>query len=197
MGDVVGWVCNAAAMTDDLAAVQDLLDASFARASGHLTSIMTPERRLSAERLVAELPCPAVLNIATVTARGEPRISAVDGHFLNGHWYFTTAGDSPKARQLAARPAISASYTPRDGYGMFCHGTAVPIPAGPERELVAEHFVEVYGQSFEEFGSDISSDIYCARIDADWLVAFGLTDEEMAAIEADRAQRASGTSSHP
>jgi hypothetical protein len=173
-------------VADDLAAVQDLLDASFARASAHLTSIMTPERRLSAERLVAELPCPAVLNIATVTARGEPRISAVDGHFLGGHWYFTTAGDSPKAVQLAARPAISASYTPRDGYGMFCHGTAVTVPAGPERDMVADHFIDVYGQSFEEFGDDI----YCARIDADWLVAFGMTDEEMVAIDAERVARA-------
>jgi hypothetical protein len=173
-------------MTDELAALQDLLDASFARASEHLTSIMTPERRLTAERLVAELPCPAVLNIATVTARGEPRISAVDGHFLRGHWYFTTGGNSPKAVQLAARPAISASFTPRDGFGVFCHGRAVAIPSGAEREMVAEHFVEVYGQSFEEFGDGI----FCARIDADWLVAFGMTDEEMVAIEADREARA-------
>ena len=76
--------------SDELAAVQHLLDVSFERASEHLLSIMSPERRLGAERLVADLPSPAVLNIATVTARGEPRISAVDGHFLHGHWYFTT-----------------------------------------------------------------------------------------------------------
>ena len=52
--------------------------------------------------------------------------------------------------------------------------------------MLAEHFVEVYGQSFEDFGVDI----FCARIDADWLVAFGMTDEEMVAIEADREERA-------
>jgi hypothetical protein len=173
-------------MSDELQALQDLLDTSFARASEHLCSIMTPERRLSAERLVAELPCPAVLNIATVTARGEPRISAVDGHFLNGHWYFTTAGDSPKAVQLAARPAISAAFTPRDGYGVFCHGHAVALPAGPERTMIAEHFAEVYGQSFEEFGPDIS----CARIDADWLVGFAMTPEEEVEIERARQERA-------
>lgn len=176
-------------MTDDeaeLDALQNLLDASFERASGHLRSIMTPERRLTAERLVAELPCPAVLNIATVTARGEPRISAVDGHFLRGHWYFTTDGTSPKAVQLAARPAISASFTPRDGYGVFCHGRVVELPAGAERQMVGEHWVEVYGQSLEDFGVGI----FCARIDADWLVAFAMTPEEEVEIERARQERA-------
>src|SRR4051794_31422815 len=100
-------------------ALQSLLDRSFDRSSEHLRSIMTPERRLSAPRLMAEVPGPAVLNIAPVTARGEPRISAVDGHFEDGRWRFTTAADSPKARQLLRRPAISASFTPRDGYGVF------------------------------------------------------------------------------
>jgi general stress protein 26 len=125
---------------EELTALQSLLDASFARASAHLTSIMTPERRLSAQRLVAELPSPAVLNIATVTAGGEPRISAVDGHFLHGHWHFTTAADSPKVRQLRARPAISASYTPRDGYGVFCHGRAALLD-GTDRQMLREHFI--------------------------------------------------------
>ena len=68
---------------EELAALQRLMDDSFARGSRHLAAIMTPPRRLSAERLVADLPSPAVLNIATVTARGEPRISAVDGHFIS------------------------------------------------------------------------------------------------------------------
>jgi hypothetical protein len=168
----------------ELDAVQRLLDASFARASEHLKSIMEPQRRLSAERLSAELPSPAVLNIASVTARGEPRVSAVDGHFLHGHWYFTTADQSPKARQLRARPAISASYTPRDGYGVFCHGTAVELPPGDERQMLVDHFVQTYGMSPEVWGS-----IYYARVDASWLVGFAMTDDEMAQIEADRAAR--------
>jgi len=56
----------------ELTALQNLLDRSFGRASAHLTSIMTSERRFAAGRLVAEIPSPAVLNIATVTATGEP-----------------------------------------------------------------------------------------------------------------------------
>ena len=90
---------------------------------------MAPERRLTAERVVADVPSPAVLNVATVTRHAEPRISALDGHFLHGRWYFTTAGDSPKVVHIKSRPAVSASYTPRDGYGIFCHGDArVELP---------------------------------------------------------------------
>jgi nitroimidazol reductase NimA-like FMN-containing flavoprotein (pyridoxamine 5'-phosphate oxidase superfamily) len=184
-------------MDDVTATLQRLLDDSFARSSEHLRSIMTPERRLSAERLLAELPCPAVLNIATVTARGEPRVSAVDGHFLDGSWYFTTSAESPKARQLAARPAISASFTPRDGYGVFCHGRAALLEAPDrERDSLFRHFADVYGQSPEEWGTEI----YAARIDADWLVGFAMTpaeEVEIARAAAERAQRRGGAAGAP
>ena len=93
----------------DLGRLQELIDASFARSSEHLLSIMTPPRRITARRLTADLTGIAVLNVATVTARGEPRISALDGHFLHGRWYATTSGTSPKVRQLRARPGISAA----------------------------------------------------------------------------------------
>jgi hypothetical protein len=170
---------------DEIAAVQHLLDLSFDRSSEHLLSIMTEPRRLSALRLVDDLPSPAVLNIASVTARGEPRISAVDGHFIHGHWYFTTAGNSPKGRQLIARPAISASYTPRDGYGVFLHGRVAALGPGPERQMVIDHFVETYGQSPEEWGAGI---LY-ARIDATWMVGFAMTPDEEVEIEKARQER--------
>jgi hypothetical protein len=165
---------------EELEALQRLLDDSFARASDHLTSIMTPPRRLTARRLVAELPMPAVLNIATVTARGEPRISAVDGHFLHGAWHFTTEARSPKARQLRARPAISASYTPRDGFGMFCHGSAVLLEEA-EQQALRTHWIGVYGGAPEDLGT-----IAYYRLHADWLVAFAMTPEEQAEIDARR-----------
>jgi hypothetical protein len=168
----------------ELDALQRLLDDSFSGASAHLTSIMTPQRRLTAHRLVAAVPIPAVLNIATVTASGQPRISAVDGHFLHGRWHFTTAADSPKARQLRARPAISASFTPRDGLGVFCHGSVVHLD-GAERDLLREHFVATYGAAPETLSDGIA---YC-RIDADWLVAFAMTDAEQSEIDAARAAR--------
>jgi hypothetical protein len=168
---------------DELDALQALLDRSFDHASEHLRSIMTAPRRLTAARLVADLPSPAVLNIATVTARGEPRLSAVDGHFFHGRWYFTTSDESPKARQLAARPAISASWTPRDGCGVFCHGTVAQLGPGDEQQMVIDHFAETYGQSPEDFGVGI----FYGRVDATWMVGFAMTPEEE--VEIARAAR--------
>src|SRR5947207_12666945 len=131
----------------DLGRLQELIDASFARSSEHLLSIMTPPRRITARRLTADLTGIAVLNVATVTARGEPRISALDGHFLHGRWYATTSGTSPKVRQLRSRPGISAAYTPRDGYGVFCHGTVRLLqPGSDEYQALTDDCVRVDGQ---------------------------------------------------
>lgn len=161
----------------ELAALQDLLDASFARASDHLTSIMAPDRRLTAEQLAADITGIAVLNVATVTARGEPRLSAVDGHFLHGRWHFTTDGASPKARQLHARPATSVSYTPRDGYGVFCHGRARFLERNSgEFAVLHDHFVQTYGQSPDEWGSNIAY----VQVQPSWMVGFAFTREEPA-----------------
>ncbi len=165
---------------DELADLQRLLDASFATASHHLRSIMTEPRRLRAERLVTELDGVCVSTIGTVTARGEPRVSAVDGHFLHGRWYFSTDGSSPKARQLAARPAISLAYTPRDGFGVFAHGRARRLtPGSDEFTRLLEHWVVMYGASFDTLGDDIA----CYGVDAEWLVGFALTDAEMVEVE--------------
>ena len=95
---------------EETAALQTLLDASIARATGHLRAIITDDRTLTAEQLVGLLTGMKVLSVATVTAAGEPRISALDGHFLHGTWTFSTSGTSAKAKHLAARPAVSVAH---------------------------------------------------------------------------------------
>jgi hypothetical protein len=50
------------------------------------------------------------LAISTVTARCEPRISAIDGHFLHGRWIFGTDRSAAKAQHLDARPAVSVAH---------------------------------------------------------------------------------------
>src|SRR4051812_7552233 len=98
---------------DETAALQALLDASHAKASGHLRSIIDDDRTLTAEQLVALLTGMKVLSVATVTASGEPRISALDGHFLHGTWTFGTSGTSAKAKHLEARPAVRGAHRHR------------------------------------------------------------------------------------
>ena len=77
---------------EEIAELQRLLDAAYESSTEHLRNIITDRRRLDAADLVQVLTGMCTLNLATVTAKGEPRISAVDGHFLNARWVFTTSG---------------------------------------------------------------------------------------------------------
>ncbi len=112
--------------------LQDLLDASIARSTEHLRSIITPgERTLTARQLVAVCDRMCTMSISTVTANCEPRVSAVDGHLRHGRWVFSTARSSAKARHLAARPAVSVAHLRGEELGVFAHGHAEPLnPAG-------------------------------------------------------------------
>jgi hypothetical protein len=56
----------------DLAALQHLLDRSYATAGLRLRSIITPERRLSAGQVADRLTGMRLLALATVTADGRP-----------------------------------------------------------------------------------------------------------------------------
>jgi Pyridoxamine 5'-phosphate oxidase len=85
---------------DEITALQELLDASRASATTHLRSIIDDDRALTARDLAALLTGMRVLSVATVTARGEPRISALDGHFLHATWTFSTSGSAAKARHM-------------------------------------------------------------------------------------------------
>ena len=106
----------------EVTALQQLLDAAYQRSTEHLRNIITDPRRLTADELVRVLTGMCTVNLATVTARSEPRISAVDGHFLHARWVFTTAGSAAKARHLKARPAASISYVDGERVGVFSHG---------------------------------------------------------------------------
>ena len=79
----MGAVLETAAET---AALQQLLDRSLSTSTEHLRSIINEDRVLTAADLVALLTGMKVLTVATVTAHGEPRISALDGHFLHASW---------------------------------------------------------------------------------------------------------------
>ena len=68
--------------TDDLAALQDLLDRSYDLAGPHLRRIITPERRLTADQVSERLTGMCLLALATVTSDGRPIVGPVDGIFF-------------------------------------------------------------------------------------------------------------------
>ncbi|MCD2113476.1 pyridoxamine 5'-phosphate oxidase family protein [Rhodococcus rhodochrous] len=157
----------------ELAELQVLLDTSLFRSTSHLRSIVDASRTLTAEQLVQVLTGMCVLSLATVTAGGEPRISAVDGHFLHGKWYFGTAPTAAKARHLAARPAVSAAHIRGEDLGVFTHGRVEILnPRGGE---LADDWPELlaYLQSF--YGGDAfdwDEEVVYYRLDPHWMTVY-------------------------
>ncbi len=140
----------------EVAALQELLDRSHARATDHLQSIINDDRLLSAADLVALLTGMKVLTVATVTAGREPRISALDGHFLHGTWSFSTSGTAAKARHLQSRPAASVAHVDGEEMAVFSHGRALPLtPDHPRWAETLDHWTRHYGSSPLEWGPDI------------------------------------------
>lgn len=161
--------------TEGLAALQELLDRSLAEATGHLRSIIRPGRTLTARQAVAVLSGMSTLTVATVTAGGEPRISAADGHFLHGRFVFTTSGSAAKARQLRVRPSISVAHVVGDDLGVFVHGQAEFLTgADPDFAEVEAHLAHHYGSSPSSWGDDI---VYL-RVRPHWMVVYANSPEK-------------------
>jgi hypothetical protein len=165
---------------EEVTELQRLLDAAYDRSTEHLRNIITDSRKLSAAELAGVLTGMCTLNLATVTAKCEPRISAVDGHFLHGRWVFTTSGTAAKARHLRARPAASISYVDGERIGVFSHGQVEFLePEHPDFPAIEDHLVAHYGSSPSSWGDEI---VYC-RLEPSWMVGYAF---DKAAVLADK-----------
>jgi nitroimidazol reductase NimA-like FMN-containing flavoprotein (pyridoxamine 5'-phosphate oxidase superfamily) len=154
---------------EDLRALQALLDRSSEAGGEHLRSILTDERRVSAESLVARLTGMTLLTLATVTRDCRPLVGPVDGVFFRGAFHFGSSPDSVRFRHIRTRPQVSATHLPREEFGVTVHGRAVPVDVrAPEhaelRATLLEVYVPRYGAEWEQF---LDSGPVYARIDAD------------------------------
>jgi uncharacterized pyridoxamine 5'-phosphate oxidase family protein len=131
----------------DLAALQQLLDASYGRIGPHMRSIHTPERRVAASDLARVLRGVRVLDLATVTASCEPRVSPVDGLFYRGRFYFGSGEDSMRFRHVRSRPQVSACHTIGESFATIVHGRAIEIDVRADNQSGFLDYVhEVYPQ---------------------------------------------------
>jgi hypothetical protein len=120
-----------------------------------------------------------VLALSTVTAKCEPRVSAVDGHFLHGCWVFGTSRSAAKARHLEQRRAVSAAYVRGEELGVFAHGMAEELnpsagPADEQWDSIHEHLTNHYGGSPLTWG-----DVAFYRVRPHWMVAYALHPEAL------------------
>jgi nitroimidazol reductase NimA-like FMN-containing flavoprotein (pyridoxamine 5'-phosphate oxidase superfamily) len=138
--------------SDDIEKLQRLLDGSYGRAGPHLRSIITPERRLSAEQVCAELQKMTLLVLATVNSRCEPVASPVDGIFFRGLFWFGSAENSLRFRHIRARPQVSATHTRGEELVVTVHGIAHEIDKskGDWGEL-KDCYREVYGPQWDSW----------------------------------------------
>jgi uncharacterized pyridoxamine 5'-phosphate oxidase family protein len=151
--------------SEDLAALQDLLDRSFAAAGPHLLRIITPERRLTAEQVCERLTGMRLLALATVTADGRPIVGPVDGIFHRGAFYFGSAPDSVRFRHIRARPHVSATHLPGEELAVTVHGRALPVDVQADLEF-REAVLGIHPAELVDSGA-----LY-ARIDADRMFTF-------------------------
>jgi nitroimidazol reductase NimA-like FMN-containing flavoprotein (pyridoxamine 5'-phosphate oxidase superfamily) len=155
----------------DIAALQELLDRSYAAAGAHLLRIHTPERRLSAEQVAEQLTGMRLLALATVTADGRPLVGPVDGIFYRGAFHFGSAPDSVRFKHIASRPQVSATHLPGEELAVTVHGRAVPVDVRSEE-----------GAGFRQ----TLLDIYVPRFGPEWATEFLDSGPVYARIEAER-----------
>ncbi|MEU6644596.1 pyridoxamine 5'-phosphate oxidase family protein [Saccharomonospora sp. NPDC046836] len=165
---------------EDLTELQALLDASLSSSTQHLRSIINSESTLTAEQLAGVLTGMCTLALSTVTAKGEPRISGVDGHFLHGKWHFGTARGAAKARHLAARPAVSAAYMLGEELGVFTHGTVEvlnPQDSDPAADwpVLRAYFAGFYGDD----AFDWDNDVVYYRLHPHWMTVYAADSSKL------------------
>ncbi|MEY9932680.1 hypothetical protein ABH926_007331 [Catenulispora sp. GP43] len=162
--------------TEELAALQTLLDDSAATAGPHMRDIITSERRLDAAGLTERLRGMCLITVASVTADGRPLTGPFDGYFLHGSWWFSSGPQSVRIRHLRARPAVSATYLPGEEMSVTVHGRAELFGLqGPEcvplRQAMLDHYVPKQGPAFKEWLDGLKDGVG-VRIDAQKLFTF-------------------------
>lgn len=162
---------------EDIAALQDLIDRSYASGGRHLLRIHDPERRLSAEQVAERMTGMRLLTLTTVTADGRPIAGPVDGIFYRGAFHFGSAPDSVRFRHIRKRPQVSAVHLPGEELAIVVHGRAVFVDVGrPEnaefRRTVLDIYVPRYGPEWEE--RIMNSGASYARIEAEKMFTFAM-----------------------
>lgn len=136
---------------EDLAALQDLLDRTYAAAGSHLASIHTPNVRLTAEEVVQRYEGMKVLVVATVSADGRPFTGPVDSFLYRGQLHFGTAQGAVRTRHLSANPAVSASHVVGEETVITVHGTVRPLDLRGADAGFAAVTKAHYGQGWDEW----------------------------------------------
>lgn len=121
---------------EELDRLQALLTRSIAQAGEHLRrTFELPDHALSAAQLARYLDQPRGVALATVTAKGEPRVAPVASVFYRAAFHIPTTTTAARATHVRSRPAVSLTHWVSDVVSIIGHGSAAQLP--PEHPDVA------------------------------------------------------------
>ncbi|HET7181745.1 MAG TPA: pyridoxamine 5'-phosphate oxidase family protein [Candidatus Limnocylindrales bacterium] len=158
----------------EIQSLQSMLDAHMARANEHMRAIVRPERRLSARQLVTYLQGTKHVAFATVTPKGEPRVSPLDALFIHGRFTVSTARGATKYAHLRRKPAVSAVHMDGDRIAVAVNGTVEWIePGHPEHDEIHAAWTANYESDPYSWGDVVLFRIQPATM---WAYAPGAED---------------------
>jgi hypothetical protein len=164
----------------ELRELQAMLDAHLARANPHMTNIVTPERRLSARQVTTYLQGTRHVAFATVTSKGEPRVSPLDALFIHGRFTLSTARGATKMAHLRRNPACSAVHVDGDRIAVAVNGEVEWLPRDhPDHDEIHAAWVAQYESDPYSWG-----DVVLFRIRPSTMWAYAFHPEEFPEGEA-------------
>ena len=167
----------------DLERLDARLRASVERAGPFLrSSFQMPEHSLNARQLTEALQGVKPVALATVTAKGEPRVAPIGSLFYRGRFHIPTVATAARTRMVAARPAVSLTHFVGDDLAIIAHGSATIIPVDHSDFAAVEAMQRAAnGSSVRDWGEGVY-----LRVEAETLVTFArYPDQFPAGIETD------------
>jgi nitroimidazol reductase NimA-like FMN-containing flavoprotein (pyridoxamine 5'-phosphate oxidase superfamily) len=162
---------------DDLIALQQVIDDSYAHAGAHLREIHEPQRRLDATAVAAELTGMRLLVLATTTRDGRPIAGPVDGVFYRGRFHFGSSPDSVRFRHIRERPRVSATHLPGEHLAITVHGTAELVDVGaPEHAELRQTLLDIYLPRYGDAWLPVLEGATFARIHPSRMFTFSMPD---------------------
>ena len=158
----------------ELDRLQQLFDAHLARANPHMLAIVKPERRLAARQVATYLQGTKHVAFATVTSKGEPRVSPLDSLFIHGRFTVSTATGATKIAHLRRNPACSAVHLDGDRIAVAVNGSVEWITRDhPDHDEIHAAWTKNYESDPYTWG-----DVVLFRIEPATMWAYAFHPEE-------------------
>ena len=159
----------------EIAELQALIDHSHANARPHMREIIHPGTySLSAKQVVRLLDGMKTIAVAAPAPNGDPLVGPMDGWFLHGRFFFSSAGDAIRIKGLRKRPQASIAYYDGEKFAITAHGRAELMFDGhPE----AGEIDAIFKEHYESSAFDWTEHGVYVRLDADRFYTYSRTPE--------------------